>query len=61
MINFGKKLKILPWLRHEYEDWYREGETDALRGIYGAIWGNTIHDVSVERLQVLIKSSCCVR
>ena len=22
-------------------DWYREEETDALRGIYGAIWGNT--------------------
>ena len=42
MINFGKKLKILPWLRHEYEgDWYREEETDALRGIYGIIWGNT--------------------
>ena len=26
----------------EYEgDWYREEETDALRGIYGIIWGNT--------------------
>jgi len=49
-IKIGKNLKyhsntgvVLPWLQRKMRGGlYMEWKTDALRGIYGTIWGNTV-------------------